>query len=84
MTRAVGDSIRYMIGKPEKKIPVERPAEKKTDQEIEKDSPRQPITDQRTALRRIARSSAEIMEIDPPGGGTAEACRRRLLGSKLS
>ena len=49
MTTAVGDSIRSMIGKPKKKEPIERPAERKTDQEIGKDSPGQPITDRQTS-----------------------------------
>ena len=69
MTTAVGDSIRSKIGKPKEK----------TDQEIGEKTCR--AADHGSAdgpCVRVAQPPAEIMEIDLPGGGAAEACRRCL------
>jgi hypothetical protein len=66
---AVDDSIRSKIGKPKKK----------TDQEIGEETYR--TTDHGSADEpcvRVVQPPAKIMEIDLPGGGAAEACRRRL------
>jgi hypothetical protein len=66
---AVGDSIRSKIGKPKKKIDQEIGEE--TYKTADHGSADEPCV-------RVAQPPAETMEIDLPGDGAAEACRRRL------
>ena len=65
----MGDSIRSKIGKPKKK--ADQVIGKKTGRAADHGSADEPYV-------WVAQPPAEIMEIDLPGGGAAEACRRRL------
>ena len=72
MTTAVGDSIRSMIGKT-KKENRSRDRRKRLTGQPDHGSADEPCV-------RVALPPAEIMEIDLPGGGAAEALGRRRLG----